>query len=184
MKKCIVERASAFHLGFKLSNPYLWDYDDTLPKSWFFFPFQAKLSTISLLSVYLLILACSVILFPMSMETYHFSVLPLSWKIQTKIHIDFRNQEDICHLLPSFGFGAAEGDALHVFCLPIRREIIGESVERNEVIISHENLHLSRYLCPYCVWIKERPWCGTNLVRRRKYDFVIWDAHLKKTKNA
>lgn len=46
MKKCIVGRASAFCLDFKLPNSYLQDCDETAPKSWSLFP-QAKLATIT-----------------------------------------------------------------------------------------------------------------------------------------
>lgn len=53
----------------------------------------------------------------------------------SKVHMDFRSQEDMCHLLLSFGFVAPEREAQHVF-LPVVREVVGESLERKEVIIS------------------------------------------------
>lgn len=53
----------------------------------------------------------------------------------SKVYVDVRTQENMCHLLPSFGLVAAEGEAQHVFCLPIIREVTGESLERNGVII-------------------------------------------------
>lgn len=175
MKKCIVGRASVFCFALKLPNCYLWDCDDT-SKSWSF-P-QAKLPTISLsASIYLLTLAGSVILFPWLMETYHLSILPWSWEIHrcTWTLGARRVQATACGLV------AANGEAQHVFCLPvINKGVTGESLERNEAIFhghmlftQTEYLQLSSHQFQYCVWIKQRCWDGNVLSADDLYDFVI-----------
>lgn len=174
MKKCIVERVSAFCLDFKLLNSYGIRMMP-LAKAGLFLSGQVihsySLSRASTSWSRHAVLSC----FPVDGNISFFNI---AFKLRnSKIHIDFWSQEDIYHLLPSFGFVAAEGKAQHVFCLPIIREVIGESLEKNEVIISwayvvHTDRESASFKFQYCVWIKQRYWSGTNLVRR-KHGFVI-----------
>ena len=49
---------------------------------------------------------------------------------RSKVHVDFQSQKDLCLLLPSFEFVAAEGEAQRAFCWPIIREVTGKSLEK------------------------------------------------------
>lgn len=128
MKKYIVGRASAFGLDFESPVLIYVGCDDTPPQSWSFFLKLNYSVFVSFLYTYLLILACSVILLPLLMETSFFNVA-LKRRC-SKVHVDFQSQEDLCHLLPSFEFVAAEGEAQHAFCWPVVREVTGESLAK------------------------------------------------------
>lgn len=128
MKKYIVGKASAFGLEFESPVLIYVGCDDAPPQSWSFFLKLNYSLFVSFLCTYLLILACSVILLPLLMETSFFNIALK--RRHSKVHVDFQRQKDLCHLLPSFEFVAAEGEAQRAFCWPIIREVTGESLEK------------------------------------------------------
>lgn len=133
MKKCIVGKASTFRFDFKLSKSHLWGREDSPSRNWSFFLRANYPLLFSLWSIYLSLITCCYLV---SLVDGNMSFFSIAFKLRnSKVHMDFRSQGDVCHLLPSFGLVAAEGEAQHVFCLPIIMEATGESLERNKVII-------------------------------------------------
>lgn len=130
----VLTRASAFVLDCELSIFIYGVVRTLLPKAGLFS--QAKWPRISL-SLEDLPLNPSMLCYLVALVNGNIQFFNIAFKLRcSKGHMDFKNQEGICHLLPSFGFVAAEGEAQHVFCLPIRTEGTGESLQRNGVTIS------------------------------------------------